>query len=122
MARLGQRDTHLGIQGSHNAGKLLLRIKQGLECSQLKALYLKHYKTPVLPVGADPPSPRLQGGVWGTPGGVCAPWGPQGDKHWRCWVSSLTVTAETRTSHQNVAMGYSVNVFKIKKGRLNPNY
>lgn len=50
MAGLGQSDT----QGSHNAGKLLLRIKQGLECSQLKQ-YLKHDKTPVLAVGADPP-------------------------------------------------------------------
>lgn len=37
-------------------------------------------------------------------------------------MSSLTVTAETRSSRQNVAMGCSVNVFKIKKGRLNPNY
>lgn len=73
-------------------------------------------------MGADPPSPGLQGGVWGTPGGVCAPWVSQGDEHWRCWMSSLTVTAETGTSRQNVAMGCSVNVFKIKKGRLNPNY
>lgn len=33
-------DTHLRVRGSHNAGKLLLglRIKQGLECSQLKAV------------------------------------------------------------------------------------
>lgn len=27
----------------------------------------------------------------------------------------------TVTSHQNVAVGCSVNVFKMKKGRLNPN-
>lgn len=41
---LGQRDTHLenhlDSPGSHSAGKLLLwlRIEQGLECSQLKAV------------------------------------------------------------------------------------
>lgn len=35
-----EMDTHLDTRGSHNAGKLLLRlrIKQGLECSQLKAV------------------------------------------------------------------------------------
>lgn len=40
LAGPGQRDTKLGIQGSHNSGKLLLRlrIRQGLECSQLKAV------------------------------------------------------------------------------------
>lgn len=58
MAGLGQRgthlDTHLGIRGSRNAGKLLLRlrIKQSLECSQLKAVL---EALPVLPVSADPP-------------------------------------------------------------------
>lgn len=42
LAGLGQRDGYTPgyPRGSHNAGKLLLRlrIKQGLECSQLKAV------------------------------------------------------------------------------------
>lgn len=42
--------------------------------------------------------------------------GPQGR------MCSVTVMAGTRTSCQNVAMGRSVNVFKMKKGRINPNY
>lgn len=123
MAGLGHRDTHLGIQGSHNAGKLKLRlrIKQGLECSQLKAV-LEVLQDTCVTCGCRSALPEAAGRVWGTPGAVCAPGGPQGHKHCRCWMYSLTLRAGTRTSRQNVAMGCSVKVFKMKKGRLNPNY
>lgn len=50
-------------------------------------------------VGAGPPSRGLQGGLG-------SPWGG--------WMG-----AEPHA--KNVAMGCSVNVFKMKKGRLNPN-
>lgn len=111
-----------GNRGSHNAGKLLLRlrIKQSLECSQLKAVLEALQDTCATCECRS--SPGLQGGVWGTPGGVCAPRGPQGHELPRCLMYSLIVTAGTGTSRQNVAMGCSVNVFKMKKGRINPNY
>lgn len=52
-------------------------MKQGLECSQLKAVLEALPDTRGTCECRSPPG--LQGGVWGTPGGVCAPRGPPGE-------------------------------------------
>lgn len=86
-------------QGSPNAGKLLLRLrgKQGLACAQFQALQDA--------CGCSCTLPGLQEFVLpGVP-------------------SPAAVGCPARLGpHQNVAMACSVNVFQMKKGRLNPNY
>lgn len=111
--RLGLvRGTPLAPQGSPKAGKLLLglRIRQGLQCSWFKALQDGCGCRPTLPGAAGGSGEPLEG-----PGEPLEGFGiPRG--------TSPAGVGCPEPHAKNVAMGCSVNVFKMKKGRLNPNY
>lgn len=84
---------------------------------------MKRCKTPTLTCDHSYALGRgCKKGFYPTLGEVCAPFCLKGGEHPRCLLYSLIVPLSgTVTSHQNVAVGCSVNVFKMKKGRLNPN-